>query len=90
MNKDEYEKMYLVEDELWWYKGMIMIAREILGKKKRLKILDAGCGTGRNLKMLRRWGNAEGIDMPTQHHFHAFHHLGSTVFRGASGRTMDG
>ncbi|MCH7527260.1 MAG: class I SAM-dependent methyltransferase [Planctomycetes bacterium] len=74
MNVDEYHRMYELEDSHWWFVGRRrLIAKAIEtyitapprcpgATPKLLKILDAGCGTGRNLQMLARYGDAHGLD----------------------------
>lgn len=53
MNPIEYERMYRVEDSHWWYAGMREIASAFLPNTITADtILDAGCGTGRNLALL--------------------------------------
>lgn len=53
MNPIEYERMYRVEDRHWWYAGMREIASTFLPYTITAHtILDAGCGTGRNLALL--------------------------------------
>ncbi|MCV4655497.1 class I SAM-dependent methyltransferase, partial [Escherichia coli] len=32
-------------------------------RNKKLEILDVGCGTGANLEMLQKFGNAYGVDV---------------------------
>jgi SAM-dependent methyltransferase len=67
MNTDEYGIMYRIEDRYWWYVGIREIARTILDKYlprgRRLRILDAGCGTGGNLTMLERYGDVFGVEL---------------------------
>lgn len=53
MQLDEYRKMYALEENFWWYRGMLRITKRILGQHFQLggdiRILDAGCGTGKML-----------------------------------------
>ena len=64
----EYEKMYLVEEEMWWYKHLHQTVVDSIqasfGDNKQIAILDVGCGTGGLLKKLSSLGyqNASGID----------------------------
>lgn len=53
MQKHEYYAMYKVEKSLWWYKGLRDILNYYISQKgQKLHILDAGCGTGINMKFL--------------------------------------
>jgi SAM-dependent methyltransferase len=67
MNIDEYKIMYEVEDSHFWYKGMRKITKTLfdtyLPKNKQLRILDAGCGTGRNITFLKKYGQVSGFDI---------------------------
>ncbi len=69
MNAREYETMFQIEDEHWWYVGihrLIFSALARLHDEKGLAIwsnLDAGCGTGTIAKDLRRFGQVKAIDM---------------------------
>ena len=68
---DEYEKMFRLEGQLWWYRvlhervGMAMEHR--FGNRRDIQILDAGCGTGGLLAFLHKLGytNLRGIDGST-------------------------
>lgn len=54
------------EDRHFWFKGLRRSARVMLDaslKGRQLqRIVDCGCGTGRNLDWLREYGNALGIE----------------------------
>lgn len=72
MAAHHYPLMYEVEETHWWYVGRRKIIQTFLERIcSRLdnatpRILDVGCGTGANLKMLRLFGRAEGIDISEQ------------------------
>jgi len=68
-NEEEYRRMYEVERKLWWYKslhGRVVeeIQRHFGGFRPDLKILDAACGTGGLLSVLKDKGysGASGFD----------------------------
>src|SRR5688572_28801414 len=64
--------MYRVEDSMWWYVGMRRIGEALLDGRLQpgLRILDAGAGTGGNLRWLGRFGTAFGVDLaPEALHF---------------------
>lgn len=60
--------MFEVEDQHWWYVGNHEIFLELLNKhsilKKGINVLDAGCGTGKWLEILKKTNeiNETGID----------------------------
>ena len=65
MNNNEYQKLYNFENFYWWHIGRGYIIQSLLSKitlKRNSRILDAGCGTGGNIKILSRFGNVVGID----------------------------
>ncbi len=57
MQSEQYKYMFEAEDKHWWYKGNhenfigILQREHIL--KNGIKVLDAGCGTGRWLQILK-------------------------------------
>ena len=67
MNEREYRLMYEVEESHWWYVALHNLITEIVAKEARegepLRILDAGCGTGRLCQLLQRFGTVTGCDI---------------------------
>lgn len=70
MQTEDYEYLYQLEADFWWFAGMREVAATLLdpwlppGLDRR--ILDAGCGTGGNLEWLERYrgaGEIIGIDL---------------------------
>ena len=64
--EDSYELDTLaVEDRYWWYRGRRRIVLDIvrsLSLPSEPHILDAGCGSGRNLVELARVGRVVGLE----------------------------
>jgi len=69
MQAREYEIMYQVENEHWWYVGIHDIIFSTLATyqdrqdMRPWRILDAGCGTGAVSKRLRRLGEVVAVDL---------------------------
>src|SRR5262245_43600060 len=52
MHEQDFELLYRLEENYWWFPAMREITDTIVGRELRranLRILDAGCGTGFNL-----------------------------------------
>ncbi|HEX2084319.1 MAG TPA: class I SAM-dependent methyltransferase [Solirubrobacteraceae bacterium] len=53
MRPDAYAEMAALEDRHWWFRGRRDLLRALLRRAgvdpRRTRVLDAGCGTGRNL-----------------------------------------
>ena len=64
--EDSYESDTLaVEDEYWWYRGRRRIVVDVaagLRLPPQAQILDAGCGSGRNMVELSKFGTAVGLE----------------------------
>jgi SAM-dependent methyltransferase len=70
MRTEDYQDLFELEEEFWWFVGMREITAALLdaslpGGISR-KVLDAGCGTGSNVRWLKRFSGAEeviGLDL---------------------------
>jgi SAM-dependent methyltransferase len=65
VNLEEYARMYDAEDRQWWYAGMRAISLALLRPfvADGARLLDAGCGTGRNLVEFAGFARAAGVDL---------------------------
>mgnify|MGYP001614800396 CR=1 FL=1 len=62
MDTREFHEMYQLEDTHWWFVTKRKFIQVILQGKKFSRILDIGCGTGKNLEILSKYGKTYGID----------------------------
>lgn len=65
MEHDEFTAMLSADDRHWWYRGrrsVVLAQIDRLPLPPHAKLLDAGCGSGRTLDDLARYGSAYGID----------------------------
>jgi len=69
MRTEDYEYLYRLEEDFWWFAGMREITAALLDSflpHADRVILDVGCGTGGNLEWLARYagnGRVAGIDL---------------------------
>ena len=66
MDDWRYRELYELEDRHWWFRARRRAIWALLrrsGIPERPRILDAGCGTGRNLVEFGPLGTAEGVDV---------------------------
>lgn len=65
MDKNEYANIFKNETSFWWYKVLHQLVDSTVRKKaqgKKMRMLDAGCGTGRMMEILGKYGDIEGFD----------------------------
>jgi SAM-dependent methyltransferase len=66
MDRDYELQTHRAEDRHWWYRGRrTVIDRVLCGVElpPRARILDAGCGSGRNMIELNRHGTVTGVEL---------------------------
>ena len=70
MDDPIYRLLWEAEDRLWWYVGL---REHVLGRLDRFlpagrqgRVLDIGCGAGRLMSALRRYGEVTGMDVEPQ------------------------
>jgi SAM-dependent methyltransferase len=66
MDKNFYLQYAAVEDKHWWFVGRRAIVEMLIRKlalPKNPKILEAGCGTGGNLRMLAQHGQLSAMEI---------------------------
>jgi SAM-dependent methyltransferase len=69
MEEWRYRELYELEDRHWWFRARRRVVWALLrraGVPDHPRILDAGCGTGRNLVEFGGLGEAEGVDISPQ------------------------
>lgn len=67
MRLDLYKDLYKKEDCYWWHVGRRMFVNSLLqqkiAKRENLRILDVGCGCGRLMEDLKKYGEVFGFDI---------------------------
>ena len=70
MNHREYRQMFQVEDFHWWYVALHELIVTVVTRQADtagpLRLLDAGCGTGRLCQLLRKFGSVSGCDISAE------------------------
>lgn len=65
MRETAYQEHFDVEDRHWWFRGRWAVVEALLARTElpeQPRILDAGCGTGGNLRRYAKLGDATGVD----------------------------
>lgn len=66
MDRDYERQTHRAEDRHWWYRGRRTVLEEAiagLGLPGAARVLDAGCGSGRNMIELSRLGSVTGVEL---------------------------
>lgn len=66
MEKYIFNEMLVMETRHWWYHARRDIISQVLNShfkdRQKLHILDVGCGTGSNIKLLKKFGQVLGLE----------------------------
>jgi SAM-dependent methyltransferase len=66
MDRDFELQTHHVEDRHWWYRGRRTVLEQVIAGlqlPRPARILDAGCGSGRNMVELGRLGTVTGVEL---------------------------
>ena len=67
MDRDYELQTHRAEDRHWWYRGRRTVLERVIAgldlPPRPLRILDAGCGSGRNMIELARYGTVTGVEL---------------------------
>jgi SAM-dependent methyltransferase len=66
MDRDYELQTHQAEDRHWWYRGRRTVLEGVIADLRlpaRARILDAGCGSGRNMIELARHGAVTGVEL---------------------------
>ncbi len=67
MERNVYHRLDQIEGEHWWFCARRRILKSVIERfapsKRPLRILEAGCGTGGNLRMLAEFGSIDAFEL---------------------------
>lgn len=66
MDRDYELQTHQVEDRHWWYRGRRVVLERVIADLRlpaRARVLDAGCGSGRNMVEFARHGTVTGVEL---------------------------
>ena len=67
MDRSVYDSMAELDETHWWYVARRKVLAELIRRRVRppehARILEIGCGTGHNLRMLEQFGIVDGLEI---------------------------
>lgn len=84
MDRSVYDSMAEIDERHWWYVARRKVLAELIRRKvqppKNAKLLEIGCGTGHNLKMLGAFGSVDGLEIDEAARSFAEKRVGHEIF----------
>jgi len=84
MDRSVYDSMAELDERHWWYvarrKVLAALIRRRVQPPKDARILEIGCGTGHNLKMLSEFGTVAGLEIDEAARSFAEKRVGHEIF----------
>jgi len=84
MDRSVYDSMAEIDERHWWYVARRKVLAELIRRKVRppkdAKLLEIGCGTGHNLKMLGEFGSVDGLEIDEAARSFAEKRVGQEIF----------
>ena len=85
MDRLTYDRMRLLQENHWWFRGRRSILTQLIGAlelPKPAQVLEVGCGPGGNLTMLRRFGDVVAMEPDEESRAYAADRMGVRVEAG--------
>src|SRR6185437_15747710 len=85
MDRQTYDRMRILQENHWWFRGRRSILTQLIGALELptpAKVLEAGCGPGGNLTMLRRFGDVVAMEPDEESRAYAADRMGVRVEAG--------
>ena len=84
MDRSVYDSMAEIDERHWWYVARRKVLAELIRRKvqppRDAKLLEIGCGTGHNLKMLGEFGSVDGLEIDEAARSFAENRVGHEIF----------
>ena len=83
MERVVYDRMAELDERHWWYRARRQVLQALIERTVQpplgARVLEVGCGTGHNLRMLERFGAVDAIEVDPEARLLAEKRLGRTV-----------
>jgi len=87
MERVVYDRMAELDELHWWYRARREVLQSLIDRvvapPANAHILEVGCGTGHNMKMLERFGSVDGIEIDPEARAFAEKRTGKTISSSA-------